>query len=161
MQRIRKILAAAGAIAILMAALPWAATMIPEMAGLTAVSVPTGSMEPLVPAGSMAYVADGEASEGDVAAFYALDGETMVLHRVIDIDSDSGTMLTKGDANGLPDVVRVPCANTVGLLKWSVPGLGIFSEAMHTPLGRICCAMLGYAGAMLMVMAACLGRKRY
>lgn len=161
MKRIHKILAAAGVLAILFALLPWAATAVPKAAGLTAVSVPTGSMEPLVPAGSMAYVGDGDVSEGEVAAFYALDGETLVLHRVMDIDDGSGTMLTKGDANALPDMMRVPCANTVGLLKWSVPYLGAVSETMRTPAGRVCRAMLGYSGAMLLVMAACGRRRRY
>lgn len=161
MLRIRKIFIAFGILAVLAAMLPWAATVLPEAAGFKAVSVPTGSMEPLVPAGSMAYVSGGTASEGDVAAFYALDGKTMVLHRVLDIDTGSGTMLTKGDANPAPDAARVPCRNTVGLLKWSIPYLGIISETMRTPSGRICSAMLGYAGVMLLVMAGCARKSKY
>ena len=161
MRRIHKMLIAAGLLAIAFALLPWIATAIPEAAGLTAVSVPTGSMEPAVPAGSMAYVADGDASEGDVAAFYALDGRTLVLHRVLEIDDGSGTMLTKGDANPAPDVSRVPCGNTVGVLRASVPYLGSLAETMRTPAGRVCRAMLGYAGAMCLVMAACCRRRRY
>lgn len=158
--RMSSMLRLAGAAMMALAMLPWLAAWLPGLFGLMAVSVPTGSMSPSVPAGSMVYVSREAPAEGDVAAFWAMDGRTLVLHRVLDIGND-GTMLTKGDANPVPDTARVPCGNAVGRMAASVPFLGALAETVRTPCGRIGALMGAGCGLMLVIMSGCRRRKRY
>lgn len=148
-----KLLLISGCMLILAALTPWLLTGAPSFFGVTAFSVPTGSMSPEIPPGSLAYVSEGSLSEGDVAAFYSMDGRVLVLHRVIDIDMGARTMATKGDANLSEDPVRIPFRNIVGKLLTSVPYLGTLSEIVAAPAGRACRAMAAGAGAMLIVAA--------
>lgn len=115
--------------------------------GLEAMSVRSGSMEPAVPVGAMAYVrplADGEAvREGDVIAFTTSDreGAATVLHRVVSVDADRGALSTKGDANDAVDPFEVPLDAVVGTLEASIPCLGgaieRFAEHKAVALGAI------------------------
>lgn len=152
--RLNKALLAAGIAVILLAAMPAVLTGLPALFGLEPVAVPTASMAPEIPAGSMAYISRDRVSEGDVAMFLAMDGRTMVLHRVVDMDDASRTARTKGDANSQADMVRIPYGNIVGKLAGSVPYLGTVCEVASSTAGRICRVMAAGMGCMLLAMSA-------
>lgn len=122
--------AVGGAICILM-------TIAAVAFGITLIMFKTGSMDPAIPAGSVAVVKEvpaAEAQAGDVVTVER-PGLLPVTHRVVDVES-SGDGLTvlrlKGDANEVEDPEPYS-VKTVRTVLWSVPGLAPVIAAASTP----------------------------
>lgn len=78
---------------------------IPKIFGIQPMIVLSGSMEPTYHVGSLLYIKNADANEiavGDPITFY-LDDNTLVTHRVVEIDKKNQTYTTKGDANEKED----------------------------------------------------------
>lgn len=146
----------AGAICIVFAIAPWAAQAIAAVMHMKFFTVPTGSMEPAVSAGSLACIATDrgeEPREGDIIAFMPDTNGAALLHRIVAIDPDTGTIRTKGDANPAEDRTAINPEDVIGVMRWSVPYLGYALETVGTDYGKACSAMAAGAGAMLVIMA--------
>ncbi|MBS6194408.1 MAG: signal peptidase I [Clostridiales bacterium] len=129
------------------------------MAGAALVSLPylfnirprivlSGSMEPEIPVGSLAYIAGGvspkEIKTGDVIAYKM--GESMqVLHRVIETDQEKKWFQTKGDANQQADLGRVEFSRYQGKALFHIPYAGYVVKFMQTGNHMLWVA-LGIAG---------------
>lgn len=100
--------------------------------GLKPFVVMSGSMEPAVHVGALAYVDARVKAEdlrqGDIVTF-RVDDSTTVTHRVVGVDADAKALSTKGDANSLPDAAPVPFSSVVGRLVFSVPVAGMVLDA--------------------------------
>lgn len=100
--------------------------------GLKPFVVMSGSMEPAVHVGALAYVdvrvQAEDLRQGDIVTFQ-VDDSTTVTHRVVGVDADAKTLSTKGDANALPDAAPVPFGSVVGRLVFSVPVAGMVLDA--------------------------------
>ena len=66
---------------------------------------------------------------------YRLSADTMVTHRVVENDTESGCLIMQGDANETPDASPVLYSNVVGKAAWHLPLLGYLSIYIKTPLG--------------------------
>lgn len=100
-------------------------------------AVLTGSMEPNYHVGSMVYVKEVEPEtlkEGDVITFRISDN-TVVTHRIVEIDKEAQTVTTKGDANNANDGNPVAYANIVGKADFNIPYLGYLAIYAKTPVG--------------------------
>ncbi len=109
----------------------------PTLIGMKSMAVLSGSMEPKIPVGSIVYVEDVEPSTlqtGDVIT-YSISGSTMVTHRVVEVDAENQSIITKGDANEVEDGAPVTFSQVVGKMKMHVPYLGYISIYIRTPLG--------------------------
>ena len=99
--------------------------LLPMLFGMKAYIVMSGSMEPVLQTGSVAYVdthfSGDDAAIGDIIAFRSMD--SLVTHRVIDKTAD-GEFITKGDANSSPDPVPVAREHVIGRTVFSVPAAG-------------------------------------
>lgn len=95
----------------------------------------SGSMEPAILTGSLAYVDTGiecnEIIEGDVIAFDIGDNK-VVTHRVVENDADSQVMITKGDANESIDLAPVAYTDLIGETVFSIPYLGFLLMALKS-----------------------------
>lgn len=93
----------------------------------------SGSMEPAVQTGSLAYVDRNierdSLTVGDIAAF-KVTGSKIVSHRVLSNDPKAGTITTKGDANDNADP-PVRYENVVGEVLFSIPYLGFVFAFMQ------------------------------
>lgn len=105
--------------------------------GIEAMGVATSSMEPAIPAGSLAFVRHVSSDEpsvnpGDVVAFSVGEGErrATVLHRIERVHPERGTIATKGDANSASDPFEVPIESIIGTLEGSLPCVGGALEAL-------------------------------
>lgn len=109
----------------------------PNLLGMKSLAVLSGSMEPGIPVGSIVYVEDVEPStlQKDDVITYSISGGTMVTHRVVDIDVENQSIITKGDANEVEDGAPVAFSQVVGKMKMHVPLLGYISIYIRTPLG--------------------------
>ena len=130
----------AAAAVVLLAFIAWLA--LPRAIGWTPQVVLSGSMEPTLDTGSVAFVEARSASQierGDVMTFrHPTRPRLLVTHRVVEVlaTPERGMAFrTRGDANDLADEWVVPGANVVGVVRWSVPYLGYASNAATTPGG--------------------------
>ena len=102
--------------------------MLPSVFGIRPYIVMSGSMEPEIKTGAIAFVDTGEkeASVGDVITFET--GDALVTHRVYAI-RDSYYQ-TKGDANEQPDLELVSEEHVIGRYKYSIPYLGYMLSSL-------------------------------
>lgn len=111
--------------------------ILPKLMGYEEMAVLTGSMEPNYPVGSLIFVKEIEPDQlevGDVIT-YRLDSDTVVTHRIVEIDKEAQTVTTKGDANSSNDGSPVPYSEIVGKAHFKIPYLGYVSMNIKTPKG--------------------------
>lgn len=103
--------------------------------GIKTYAVLSGSMEPAILTGSLAYVDTGigceEIAEGDVIAFDIGD-DKIVTHRVVENDESGQIMITKGDANTNIDLAPVAYTDFIGETVFSIPYLGFLLMAFKS-----------------------------
>lgn len=136
---------------------------VPRAFGYQPYTVISGSMEPAIPIGSLAYVKNCDPvgiAEGEVAAFYK-DGDpgTIIVHRVTENDITSGLLTTKGDANPEPDFEPVKYSDCLGTVAKSVPKLGAFADAITSTPGKACVFCLVGLAAIAQIVASFLDRR--
>lgn len=119
--------------------------LIPRLFGVNPYIVLSGSMEPVVHTGSVAFIntKDKQLDVGDIAC-YRIDGETTIgtgasgwsqvqdgtyiTHRVIDMNGDA--YIFKGDANEVADLKEVSPGSVVGNYEFSIPIVGYILAAL-------------------------------
>lgn len=107
---------------------------IPMPLGFGVAVVLTGSMEPTLKENDLVIVTRaGEYSVGDIVVYST--GGTPVIHRIVELDEESGVAVMKGDANNAPDgpitvsrikgrmALRVPAVGAVFRFIKTVPGI--------------------------------------
>ncbi len=111
--------------------------IIPKLMGYEEMAVLTGSMEPNYPVGSLIFVKEIDPDQlevGDVIT-YRLDSDTVVTHRIVEIDKEAQMVTTKGDANSSNDGSPVSYSEIVGKAHFKIPYLGYVSMNIKTPKG--------------------------
>lgn len=114
----------------------------PRVTGVRPVIVLTGSMEPVLMTGGLAFLkplpagADQTAllREGDIITFRSPKNlKNQVSHRITGVieDPEGRRFTTKGDNSQLPDPFEVPAANVVGTIVYHVPYLGWVADWMR------------------------------
>lgn len=110
--------------------------VVPLIFGIKTYIVLSGSMEPNIQTGALAYVNTkyeiSDIKEGDVIAFRA--GDSQVTHRVVSINDDR-TFTTKGDANDANDFDPVKFEEYNGKTIFSIPFLGKIVMKAKTRVG--------------------------
>lgn len=110
--------------------------------GIKPTIVISGSMEPELPVGSLALTRAVPASEvgrGDIVTAPRQDGDGLVTHRVVGVESapDGVTLLTlRGDANDADDPSPYP-VREVGEHVMTVPYMGHLALFLRTPFGLV------------------------
>jgi signal peptidase len=146
-------LGALAAILALMAVV--AVTVVPRVLGWESVVVLTGSMEPTIPVGGLAFLAPVHPEEvkvGDVISYRL--GNSRVTHRVVELGTDAQGALgfkTKGDANNDADAGMVPASSVVSREVWTVPYAGRVSNFMRSREGF---KLLIFAPAIVIVASS-------
>jgi len=106
----------------------------------------SGSMVPCLKTGSLVVtrpVDPGEIEVGDIITFNAVAGAHTVIHRVIEIRTQSQTsFITKGDANLVADSSPVKAENVLGTICLHIPGWGSVVDFLDTTPGFIFCLVV-------------------
>ena len=121
-------------------------------------SVISGSMEPEIPVGSIAYVKPVDPvtiEEGDIILYVTEGAE--ILHRVVSNHKLEGYLITKGDANEEEDIKEVRYASVRGLVEKHYPVVGQMMMILANTLGKVLLLCLALCGVLLNVLA---GRMR-
>ena len=126
-----------------------------RLLGMQAFVVPSGSMEPACPVGSLVYVRPVEATElqaGDIITFDLGDG-VRGTHRIIEVATHEGApaFVTKGDANEEADNGFVLPAAIVGRVELTVPHMGFVAAFLQQPSG-VYVKYAVVAGALLLIV---------
>lgn len=106
------------------------AVLLPPVIGIKPYCVLTGSMEPALPVGSMAYIDTNvdakDLQKGDIVTFRVAgeSSDKVVTHRLVENDKETGQLTTQGDANKAVDNGRVAYENVLGKTVECIPYLG-------------------------------------
>ena len=135
---VKKICNVLSTVVMLLLAAVAAVILVPMLMGYKEMAVLSGSMEPTIPVGSIVYVKPvddpAQLEPGDICTYILSDGETMVTHRVISIDPEARTLITKGDANEVEDGA-VAFSQVYGETRFHLPWLGYIAINAKTPTG--------------------------
>lgn len=121
------------------------ALTIPRLFHYDVLAVLSGSMEPVYHVGSVIYVDTGinynDIKINDVITFKT-DNDTVVTHRVMEIDKNEEVFRTKGDANDIMDSSPVRFENLLGKAKFTIPLIGYIAVNIKTTQGILLMAAL-------------------
>ena len=87
--------------------------------------------------GAAVYVKEKQPREikkGEIITFF--EGETVITHRVIEIDENAQLFMTKGDANEKQDTQPVKWENVYGTVVFTVPYVGYVRLFLSTWNGK-------------------------
>jgi signal peptidase len=99
---------------------------VPRFFRITPYIVLSGSMEPLIQTGSVAFIDHNRVSPavGDIITYDIGDSSpVLVTHRVVKKNTD-GSLIMKGDANEAPDISAVTHDQIIGTYVASIPKAG-------------------------------------
>lgn len=100
----------------------------PMLLGYRPMTILTGSMEPAYPVGSIVYLksVDFEDLEvGDAITFRLADSDSVATHRIVEINTEQETFVTKGDANPSNDANPVSYSTVEGrVTRFAIPFIG-------------------------------------
>lgn len=141
-------------LAVMAVALPFS---LPKLFGYQIYNVLTQSMEPAMPVGSAIYVkrCDPQAlRQGEIITYRLSEATGLVqTHRVVENDTQAKQLITKGDANALPDVDPVSYERVVGKVVVCIPVLGTVSEMLHSGPGVTACVAIFALAIILWTLA--------
>ncbi|WP_070043114.1 signal peptidase I [Robinsoniella peoriensis] len=134
---LKKVCGILSSLLLIILALVAAALIVPHFFGYQTMAVLSGSMEPNIGVGSIAYVKEAPFDElkvGDVISFH-MGSDTVVTHRIKDFDLEKQLITTKGDANEVEDAEPVAASSVIGKVGFHIPLMGYISIYAKTPLG--------------------------
>ena len=141
-------------LAVMAVALPFS---VPKLFGYQIYNVLTQSMEPAMPVGSAIDVkrCDPQAlRQGEIITYRLSEATGLVqTHRVVENDTQAKQLITKGDANALPDVDPVSYERVVGKVVVCIPVLGTVSEMLHSGPGVTACVAIFALAIILWTLA--------
>lgn len=101
--------------------------------------VMSGSMEPILPVGSVVLVQPtpyDDIQVGDDISFVVGEERITVTHRVIEKDENSNTLTTKGVANNVSDD-PIPASAVIGKVIFDIPFIGRLLYFLSSLQGKI------------------------
>jgi signal peptidase len=137
-----------------------AVIVVPRAMGWKGMVVLSGSMEPTLHTGGMAFMqplssTQVEAIEpGDIITFRREGSDASISHRVVEVlgEDDSLAFVTKGDANNANDATAVEAKDVEGKVRWDVPYLGSLVDRLQTRSSYY--AFIGIPAALLILSEA-------
>lgn len=115
-------------------------------------AVQTGSMAEIYPIGSIIIVKPTDFNQiqiNDVISYYINDN-TIITHRVVSINIDKQSFITKGDENNSLDSASVYFHNVIGKPIFSIKYLGYLYLFAHTTKGKFV-----LVGLLILTMIVC------
>ena len=120
-----------------------ALAVVPRLAGLSPLTVLSGSMRPALGVGDVVideHIAPGAAQPGDIVSFEdRTRGGKLVTHRVRSVRRVGARVafVTRGDANTTDERWSVPAGGSIGRVRWRVPKVGYVLHTLGSRPGRL------------------------
>ena len=113
---------------------------VPRLFGITPMAELSGSMEPTYHVGGLVFVQKVDPSDVEVgdSITFTIGNDTVVTHRVIEVNKEEQSFKTKGDANDNEDGGSVAFNNVKGrALGFTIPYLGFLAVYLNSTSGII------------------------
>lgn len=113
---------------------------VPRLFGITPMAVLSGSMEPTYHVGGLVFVQKVDPADVEVGdpITFTIGSDTVVTHRVIEVNKEDQSFKTKGDANDNADGGSVAFSNVKGrALGFTIPYLGFLAVYLNSTSGII------------------------
>lgn len=120
----------------------------PSLLGHRLYIVESGSMLPTLKINSMIIAKELPASEievGDILSFYGKNVDVRITHRVVEIQNDGESFITRGDANNTNDPNPVTKDKVIGKVIFSIPLVGLIFKILVNPIAIGILVILGIA----------------
>ena len=115
---------------------------LPMPFGYGVANVLSGSMEPTFSKGTLLLVKENaDVEPGDIVVYQS--GQELIVHRVISLDKETGTVITQGDANNVADEPFDLSQIRGEVIGW-VPFLGNIAAILKTPAGILIILILAF-----------------
>jgi len=128
--------------------------ILPIAIGIRPFIVLSGSMEPGIKTGSIVYIntniSSYEIVENDVIGF-KLNNQT-VTHRVVEVNKEDQSFITKGDANDERDAVPVTFTNYLGKTIFTIPFIGKIIMFFKSGIGLYLLVALILLNVLLVIL---------
>lgn len=139
-----------------------AAIALPPVFGFLPCIILSGSMSPVLEAGSVAYIDtnDTECGIGDIITYHLTIGtadDTLVTHRII--RAQDNAFVTKGDANDTEDMNLVQKEQIAGILRFHIPGLGFLLSRITPKVKHMIIIWTILLNASSIALAHCFGNS--
>lgn len=121
----------------------------PRLLGFRSYAVTSGSMEPMLPVGTLLWIRASEEIQVDDVITFTL-GKSVVTHRVERIELPGPRYVTKGDANDECDPHLVEKGQILGKVYMRIPYLGYLSMMLGNAWGKFTAASV-LIGLALMI----------
>ncbi|MFY9176409.1 MAG: signal peptidase I [Caldicoprobacterales bacterium] len=108
--------------------------------------VDSGSMSPTIIQDSMIIVKESEPQdikEGDIITYYGSQNSGKVTHRVVEVQEQGKSFITKGDANQTNDPLPLDGERVIGKVIFAIPFVGMIFRFLSSIHGIISLAILG------------------
>ena len=105
----------------------------PSLLGHRLYIVESGSMLPALKINSMIIAKELPASEiemGDILTFYGKNADVKITHRVVEIQNNGESFITRGDANNANDPNPVTKDRVIGKVVFAIPLIGLIFKAL-------------------------------
>ena len=117
----------------------------PSFLGLKTYTIISGSMEPEIKIGDIVIVkeiSDDKLKNGDIISFR--QGQSVVTHRIVDINKNEKKYITKGDNNNVEDSQDIDFALIEGKVICKIPFLGKIAQMLQGKITVIVIALMAY-----------------
>ena len=152
-KKISHICSAIGTVLLIVLILACLPLTLPKAFGYQMYTVISGSMEPVLPVGSLVYVKYQEPEsieKKDIIAFYGSnDSSSIITHRVVYNKKLSGEFVTKGDANKEKDMNPISYNQYMGKVVLMIPVIGGVAQTLTTGSGKL--VLFSFIGLILLL----------
>jgi len=150
----RRIISIFENIVIALVALLLVAFIVLKATGFQFFVVMSGSMEPILPVGSVVLVQPtpyDDIQVGDDISFVVGEERITVTHRVIEKDENSNTLTTKGVANNISDD-QIPASAVIGKVIFDIPLVGRLLYFLSSLQGKIVAGIVVVAWVIITML---------
>ena len=133
--------------------------ILPRIMGYQTYNVISGSMEPELSVGCLVLVkpiSPETVKEDDIIVFHR--GDSIITHRVVEVQTEEQQFITKGDANESRDASPVPYQELVGIVTHHYAVLGRLMGFLSSVPGKILLIGFIIVGVTLQFLAGKLRR---
>lgn len=123
----------------------------PSLLGHRLYVVDSGSMSPTLKIGTLIMVKEIEPKgiiDGDIIT-YRGSGDSVVTHRVMEVEYGGASFITKGDANETEDPMPLDSNKLIGKVVFSIPYIGLLLKLLQTKVGLIGIVILVFIGVII------------
>ena len=124
----------------------------PSILGRRIYIVESGSMLPTLKVNSMLIVKELPADKievGDMVSYYGNTEDVRITHRVVDIQDNGNSFITRGDANNTNDPNLLVKEKVIGKVIFSIPFVGLIFKVLSNPIAIVVLIIIGIAWILL------------